>query len=143
MESFEEQIRLREIRVPEAAEGFFARPLFRAPSFVITTLLGMTGLAIDIRLDIAAWDGTKLGYESLLWAVGCMIVFAWFVVTSHLEDVRAVCLNESGFPGQPRSVLFIALMSDFRTALAGLAVLYMTVIPLILVIWRLLLETAR
>ncbi len=54
MTTFEEETRLRETRVPVAAKEFFARPLFRIPLFVITTLFGAIAIALDIRLDVAA-----------------------------------------------------------------------------------------
>jgi hypothetical protein len=143
MATFEEEIQLREVRVPVVAEAFFARPLFHMPKFVLTTALGMIAIGLDIRLQIAAWGGTKLQYDTLLWAVGCIVVSAWFAITSHLEDVRAVYLNESGSAGDNRSVLSNALMSDFKVALGGLVTLYLAVIMLLLVIWRLLIGHAH
>jgi hypothetical protein len=142
MATFEDEARLREVQVPVAAEALFARPLFRLPLFVITTLLGAIAIILDIRLDIAAWSGTRLHYDALLWLVGCIIVSAWFAITSHLEDVRAFYLNESGFSGEQRLALSIALMSDFRVALGGLFTLYVAVIMLLLVVSRLLIRAA-
>ena len=146
MATFEEEIRLREVQIPVAAEAFFARPLFRIPLFVTTTLLGAIALALDIRLDItrvALGKATKLQYDTSLWAIGCIVVNAWFVVSSHLEDVRAIYLNESEFAPEQRSALSTALMSDFRMSLGGLATLYVAVILLLLVVWRLLIGAAH
>jgi hypothetical protein len=138
MTTFEEEAQLRERQVPVAAEALFSRPLFKIPQFVVTTALGVGALVLDIRLDIAAWNETKPQCESSLWVAGVILVATWFAVTSHLEAVRARYLNESGFSGEQRAALSMALMSDFRMSLYGLTVLYFTVILLLLVIWHLL-----
>lgn len=85
----------------------------------------------------------KPQYDTFLWVAGCILVSVWFASTSHLEDVHASYLNESGFSGEQRTALSISLMSDFRVTLGGLAILYVTAILLLLVIWRLLIGTAH
>lgn len=142
MTTFEEEIRLKEVQVPVAADQLFSRPLFRLPIFLATMALGIVALTLDVYLDIAACKGPKMLF-GCLFVVGSTVVGAWFTATSHLEDLRATYLNETGPSGQRSLALSAALMSDFRVSLHGLATLYGTVILLLGVVSRLLMRTAN
>ena len=142
MATFEEEIRLKEVLVPVAADQLFSRPLFRLPRFLITMALGIVAIGLDIWLDVAAWKGPKMLF-GLLAVVGCIVVSTWFAVPSHLEDLRASYVNETGSPEQRGVALSDALMSDFRVALGGLTTLYVTVILLLEIVWHLLMGAAH